>query len=32
MPGHIGTNIPTNTRRYLGNHEPDEMTEAGLSD
>lgn len=31
MPGHIGTNIPANSRRYLGNPEPDDMTEADLA-
>jgi NAD(P)-dependent dehydrogenase (short-subunit alcohol dehydrogenase family) len=31
MPGHIGTNIATNTRRYLGNPAPDDMTEADLA-
>jgi NAD(P)-dependent dehydrogenase (short-subunit alcohol dehydrogenase family) len=31
MPGHIGTNIATNSRRYLGNPEPDDMTEADLA-
>src|SRR6516225_7054480 len=31
MPGHIGTNIPTNSRRYLGNPEPEDMTEADLA-
>jgi NAD(P)-dependent dehydrogenase (short-subunit alcohol dehydrogenase family) len=31
MPGHIGTNIPANSRRYLGNPAPDDMTEADLA-
>ena len=31
MPGHIGTNIPSNSRRYLGNPEPEDMTEADLA-
>lgn len=31
MPGHIGTNIPINSRRYLGNPEPEDMTEADLA-
>src|SRR5581483_10191026 len=30
MPGHIGTDIVVNSRRYLGNPEPDEMTDADL--
>jgi len=30
MPGHIGTSIFMNSRRYLGNPDPDEMTEADL--
>jgi NAD(P)-dependent dehydrogenase (short-subunit alcohol dehydrogenase family) len=30
MPGHIGTDIISNSRRYLGTPEPDDMTEADL--
>ncbi|HEV2370394.1 MAG TPA: SDR family NAD(P)-dependent oxidoreductase [Acidimicrobiales bacterium] len=32
MPGHIGTDIVANSRRYLGRPEPDAMTEADLED
>jgi NAD(P)-dependent dehydrogenase (short-subunit alcohol dehydrogenase family) len=32
MPGHIGTNIVANSRRYLGRPEPDAMTEADLEE
>ncbi|HZT65836.1 MAG TPA: SDR family NAD(P)-dependent oxidoreductase [Acidimicrobiales bacterium] len=31
MPGHIGTDIVTNSRRYLGAPEPDDMTEEDLA-
>ena len=30
MPGHIGTDIVVNSRRYLGYPEPDDMTDAEL--
>ena len=30
MPGHIGTDIVNNSRRYLGNPEPDDMSDADL--
>ena len=32
MPGHIGTDIVANSRRYLGRPEPDAMTEADLEE
>jgi NAD(P)-dependent dehydrogenase (short-subunit alcohol dehydrogenase family) len=32
MPGHIGTDIVSNSRRYLGRPEPDAMTEADLDE
>ncbi|HZU71379.1 MAG TPA: SDR family oxidoreductase [Acidimicrobiales bacterium] len=32
MPGHIGTDIVANSRRYLGQPEPDAMTEADLEE
>ncbi|MHB8463724.1 MAG: SDR family NAD(P)-dependent oxidoreductase [Acidimicrobiales bacterium] len=30
MPGHIGTDIVTNSRRYLGSPDPENMTDADL--
>src|SRR5258708_26581528 len=30
MPGHIGTDIISNSRRYLGNPDPENMTDADL--
>ena len=32
MPGHIGTDIVANSRRYMGRPEPDAMTEADLEE
>ena len=32
MPGHIGTDIVANSRRYLGRPEPDAMTETDLEE
>jgi NAD(P)-dependent dehydrogenase (short-subunit alcohol dehydrogenase family) len=31
MPGHIGTDIVANSRRYFGRPEPDDMTQADLA-
>jgi NAD(P)-dependent dehydrogenase (short-subunit alcohol dehydrogenase family) len=31
MPGHIGTDIVANSRRYFGRPEPDDMTESDLA-
>jgi hypothetical protein len=31
MPGHIGTDIVTNSRKYLGNPDPENMTDADLA-
>ena len=31
MPGHVGTDIVANSRRYFGRPEPDDMTESDLA-